>query len=112
MTIVTTVSDPHAARPELVFLWGLEIFRAVLAWGQMENQSYACGKNHWTLEPDLPTILNRYWKGWEAHQSGLERFGLVAGGEAYRIADQVDKEARPILVMHDLGGNRIDRVRL
>ncbi|WP_299428283.1 acyl-CoA dehydrogenase family protein [uncultured Meiothermus sp.] len=78
----------------------------------MEHQSYALGKNHWTLEPDLPAILNRYWKGWKAHQSELESFGGLAGGEAYRIADHVDKEARPVLVMHDLGGNRIDRVRL
>ncbi|MCX7782164.1 MAG: acyl-CoA dehydrogenase family protein, partial [Meiothermus sp.] len=78
----------------------------------MEHQSYAYGKNHWTLEPDLPTILNRYWKGWEAHLGELESFGLLAGGEAYRMADHVDKEARPVLVMHDLEGRRIDRVRL
>lgn len=78
----------------------------------MEHQSYAYGKNHWALEPDLPSLLNRYWKGWSAHQSELERFGALAGGAAYRIADHVDKEARPVLVMHDLNGQRIDRVRL
>lgn len=78
----------------------------------MEHQSYAYGKNHWTLEPDLPTILSRYWKGWEAHRGELEGFGAVAGGTAYRLADHVDKEARPVLVMHDLEGRRIDRVRL
>lgn len=78
----------------------------------MEHQSYAYGKNHWTLDPDLPTILGRHWKGWEAHRGELESFGVLAGGEAYRIADHVDKEARPVLVMHDLEGQRIDRVRL
>lgn len=78
----------------------------------MEHQSYAYGKNHWSLEPDLPSILGRYWRGWTAYQPELERFGALAGGEAYRIADHVDKEARPVLVMHDLEGNRIDRVRL
>ncbi|RDI95233.1 acyl-CoA dehydrogenase [Meiothermus sp. QL-1] len=78
----------------------------------MEHQSYAYARNHWTLEPDLPAILDRYWKGWRAHQSELESFGWLAGGEAYRIADHVDREARPVLVMHDLDGNRIDRVRL
>lgn len=70
----------------------------------MEHQSYAYGKNHWSLEPDLPSILGRYWRGWTAYQPELERFGALAGGEAYRIADHVDKEARPVLVMHDLEG--------
>lgn len=78
----------------------------------MEHQSYAYGKNHWMLELDLPALLNRYWKGWEAHRDELESFGALAGGEAYRVADHVDKEARPVLVMHDLEGQRIDRVRL
>lgn len=78
----------------------------------MEHQSYAYGKNHWALDPDLPTLLNRYWKGWEAHHSELESFGAMVGGEAYRVADHVDKEARPVLVMHNLEGQRIDRVRL
>ncbi|MCS7057314.1 MAG: acyl-CoA dehydrogenase family protein [Meiothermus sp.] len=78
----------------------------------MEHQSYAYGKNHWTLDPDLPQVLSRFWKGWVAHRGELERFGALAGGEAYRIADHVDKEARPVLVMHNLNGERIDRVRL
>ncbi len=78
----------------------------------MQHQSYAYGKNHWHLEADLPLLLKRYWKGWEAHQAELESFGALAGGEAYRIADHVDKEAQPVLVMYDLEGNRVDRVRL
>ena len=78
----------------------------------MQHQSYAYGKNHWVLDPDLPALLRRYWKGWEAHQAELEGFGALAGGEAYRTADHVDKEAQPVLVMHDLGGQRVDRVRL
>ncbi|GIW33921.1 MAG: hypothetical protein KatS3mg072_1254 [Meiothermus sp.] len=78
----------------------------------MEHQSYAYAKNHWMLESDLPALLNRYWKGWEAHRDEFESFGALAGGEAYRVADHVDKEARSVLVMHDLEGQRIDRVRL
>ena len=78
----------------------------------MKHRSYAYGKNHWALEPDLPQILSRHWKGWIAHQDELERFGALAGGEAYRVADHVDHEARPVLVMHDLDGNRVDRVQL
>jgi len=78
----------------------------------MEYQSYAYGKNHWDLEPDLSVLLERYWKGWESYRGELGSFGALAGGEAYRIADHVDQEARPVLVMHDLEGNRIDRVRL
>jgi len=78
----------------------------------MNHRSYAYGKNHWALEPDLPQILSRYWKGWIAHQDELERFGALVGGEAYRVADHVDHEARPVLVMHNLDGNRVDRVQL
>ncbi|WP_027891486.1 acyl-CoA dehydrogenase family protein [Calidithermus chliarophilus] len=78
----------------------------------MEHQSYAYGHNHFRLDPDLPALLGRYWRGWEARRGELEAFGELAGGEAYRVADHVDKEARPVLVMHDLAGNRIDRVRL
>jgi acyl-CoA dehydrogenase len=29
----------------------------------MNFQSYAYGKNHWLLEPDLKHILRRYWPG-------------------------------------------------
>ncbi|RIH83424.1 acyl-CoA dehydrogenase family protein [Calidithermus roseus] len=78
----------------------------------MEHQSYAYGRNHFLLDPDLPALLKRYWQGWEAHRGELVAFGELAGGEAYRVADHVDKEARPVLVMHDLEGKRIDRVRL
>ena len=56
--------------------------------------------------------MNFYLKGWKTHQGELKSFGLLAGGEAYRVADHVDKEARPVLVMHNLDGQRVDRVRL
>ncbi len=78
----------------------------------MEFQSYAYGKNHFTLDPDLPHVLSRYWPGFEAHRADLEAFGEVAGGRAYALADHVDRAARPVLVMHDLEGRRVDRARL
>jgi acyl-CoA dehydrogenase len=78
----------------------------------MEFQSYAYGKNHWLLEPDLKYILPQYWQDFSAREPDLTAFGKLAGGRAYEIADQVDRLALPELVAHDLDGNRIDRVRL
>lgn len=78
----------------------------------MDFQSYAYGQNHWLLEPDLKHILRRYWPGLSQRQASLERFGALAGGRAYLVADWVDRTAPPELVMHDLDGQRIDRARL
>ncbi|MGD8554229.1 MAG: acyl-CoA dehydrogenase family protein [Anaerolineales bacterium] len=78
----------------------------------MQYQSYAYGKNHWLIEPDLSYILERYWKGLKKHQSQFAELGELAGGLAYEVADHVDQHAPPELVMFDLDGNRVDRVRL
>jgi acyl-CoA dehydrogenase len=78
----------------------------------MKHKSYAHGLNHWLLEPDLIHILKNYWKDLPEKEQVLIRFGELAGGRAYEIADHVDRSAAPTLVMHDLDGRRIDRVRL
>ena len=78
----------------------------------MHYQSYAYGKNHWQLDPDLKPILARYWKDLSDHEQALIDFGALAGGRAYEVADHVDHGAAPILVMHDLDGQRVDRARL
>jgi alkylation response protein AidB-like acyl-CoA dehydrogenase len=78
----------------------------------MNYQSYAYGKNHWTLEPDLKPILEQYWPELLAHESELIEFGSLAGGLAYEVADHIDRQAQPVLIMHDLDGRRIDRARL
>lgn len=78
----------------------------------MQFQSYAYGKNHWLLEPDLKLILQKYWSAYRQHEKELLEFGLLAGGKAYEIADFVDRAATPQFVMHDLDGERIDRARL
>ena len=78
----------------------------------MKYQSYAYGKNHWQLEPDLKYILPLYWQDYQDQEPGLHAFGELAGGRAYEIADQVDRLALPELVAHDLDGKRVDRVRL
>lgn len=78
----------------------------------MQFQSYAYGKNHWLLEPDLKPILQKYWGGYNQHEKELLEFGLLAGGKAYEIADYIDRTGRPQLVMHNLDGERIDRARL
>jgi alkylation response protein AidB-like acyl-CoA dehydrogenase len=78
----------------------------------MEYQSYICGKNHWLLEPDLRPILSRYWPDLPKHESSLIEFGALAGGQAYEVAEHIDRGAMPILVMHDVDGRRIDRAQL
>jgi alkylation response protein AidB-like acyl-CoA dehydrogenase len=78
----------------------------------MKHQSYAYGKNQWHLEPDLKPILTKYWPELPAHEGELAQFGILAGGGAYEIADHIDHQAQPVLVMHDLDGRRIDRARL
>jgi alkylation response protein AidB-like acyl-CoA dehydrogenase len=78
----------------------------------MNFQSYAYGKNHWLLDPDLKFVLSRYWDDLPQHEDQLVSFGELAGGRAYQVADWVDRTALPELVMHDLDGVRIDRARL
>jgi acyl-CoA dehydrogenase len=78
----------------------------------MQFQSYAYGKNHWILDPDLKIVLERNWPDLNQHKAELARFGELAGGRAYEIADYVDRQAPPELVMVDLDGRRVDRARL
>ena len=78
----------------------------------MNHQSYIFNKNHWTLEPDLKTILQRYWPGYRSKEQEFSDFGALVGCRAYAMADYVDHKANPILVMHDLDGKRVDRARL
>lgn len=78
----------------------------------MQYQSYAYGRNHWDLDPDLRHVLARWWPASREHEPELRRFGELVGREAYEVADHVDHAAPPVLVMHDLDGMRVDRVRL
>ncbi|MGW8251911.1 MAG: acyl-CoA dehydrogenase family protein, partial [Anaerolineales bacterium] len=63
-------------------------------------------------EPDLRVILSLYWPALKEHEDQLHQFGELAGGRAYQVAYHVDHDSPPVLVSHDLDGNRIDRVRL
>ena len=78
----------------------------------MQFQSYAYGRNHWLLEPDLPAVLARYWPSYQEHQDEFEDFGALTGGQVYEVADYIDHHAPPTLVMHDLDGKRVDRARM
>lgn len=78
----------------------------------MQSISYAFGKNHWQLDPDLRNILAQYWNELPVYDNELSEFGRIAGGQAYELADYVDRSAQPQLIQHDIDGNRIDRVRL
>ena len=78
----------------------------------MKFQSYAYGQNHWLKDRDLKVILSRYWPSWREHAEELESYGQLAGTEIYEAVYHIDHDAPPVLVMHDLDGNRVDRVRL
>lgn len=78
----------------------------------MRHQSYAYGKNHWQLDPDLLAVLRHYWPGIEKEKDDFDRLGVMAGGLAYEVADHVDDRALPELVMYDLNGVRVDRARI
>ncbi len=78
----------------------------------MEFQSYAFRRNHFTLDHELRAALRHFWPGAADHESELEDWGRLLGGEAYEVGSHVDREAPPVLVMHDLDGNRVDRARL
>ena len=47
----------------------------------MQFQSYAYGKNHWHLEPDLPAILARYWPAFQEHQIEFDDLGALVGSQ-------------------------------
>lgn len=79
---------------------------------QMEFQSYAYGKNHWSLDPDIKSILRQYWPALDKHETTLVDFGELVGGRAYQVVDWVDRAATPELVALDLDGKRVDRARL
>ncbi|MGA7966080.1 MAG: acyl-CoA dehydrogenase family protein [Gammaproteobacteria bacterium] len=74
--------------------------------------SYAWGKNHWTLDPDLNHVLRHYWHEWESARADLEHYGALAGREVYETCYHVDHDTPPVLIQHDLDGRRVDRVRL
>ncbi|MHB8190109.1 MAG: acyl-CoA dehydrogenase family protein [Ferrimicrobium sp.] len=79
----------------------------------MKNISYAYGLNHFEEDTELLAVLRHFWPEHKAKQwSQLQEFGAFAGREVYEAVYHIDHDARPVLVAHDLDGNRIDRTRL
>jgi acyl-CoA dehydrogenase len=78
----------------------------------LKHISYAYGENHFASDLDLQTVLKHYWRDYEVHREELNDFGKLAGTEIYESVYHVDHDAPPVLVTHDLDGNRVDRVRL
>jgi acyl-CoA dehydrogenase len=78
----------------------------------MQFESYAYERNHFKLDPDLMAVLNWCASDTTGWPEKLLELGEISGGQAYQIAAHVDCEAQPRLVMHDLDGNRVDRVEL
>jgi acyl-CoA dehydrogenase len=78
----------------------------------VEFQSYAYGQNHFAVDGDLQVVLDRYWGDFAAHAEEMHRWGEVMGTDALETGYHIDHGAWPVLVMHDLDGNRVDRVRI
>lgn len=78
----------------------------------MEWISYAYGKNHYEADPELRDLLRHFWPGAGDREAELLAWGAYMGREVYEAAYHIDQDAGPELVMHDLDGNRVDRVRL
>lgn len=78
----------------------------------MKFQSYAAGQNHFQTDSDLQAILDLYWPEWKRFQHDFLSFGEFVGNEVMEAAYHIDHDAPPTLIMHDLDGNRVDRVRL
>ena len=78
----------------------------------MRHISYAYGQNHYLLDPELKALLPHFWPEARDHAAELEAWGAYMGGPAYEAGYQVDRRAEPVLVMHDLDGERVDRVWL
>lgn len=78
----------------------------------MEPLSYAYGTNHFDCDHDLQMILEHFWPQYKAHTQDLHQFGSLAGRDLYEAGYHIDREGGPVLIAHDLDGNRIDRVRL
>jgi alkylation response protein AidB-like acyl-CoA dehydrogenase len=78
----------------------------------LEHISYAYGKNHWTLDPDLAVVLRHFWPDWGEARADLEHYGALAGSEVYEVCHHVDHDAPPELILTDVDGRRVDRVRL
>lgn len=78
----------------------------------MEHLSYAYGTNHFECDPELQAALRHFWPEHSTHWAHLSQFGALAGKELYEAAYHIDHEAPPVLVAHNLDGERVDRVRL
>lgn len=74
--------------------------------------SYAYGKDHYEADPELRDLLRHFWPGAGDREAELLAWGAYMGREVYEAAYHIDQDAGPELVMHDLDGNRVDRVRL
>lgn len=78
----------------------------------MDHLSYAYGANHFDSDAEIKAVLRHFWAGHKEKWEALRQFGDLAGKEIYESVYHIDHDAPPVLVVHDLDGNRIDRVRL
>ncbi len=79
----------------------------------MNGISYIYGHNHFDDDKELQAVLRHFWPDHQSKQwSKLQEFGNFAGREIYEAVYHIDHDAPPVLIAHDLDGNRIDRARL
>lgn len=76
----------------------------------MHFVSYASGKNHWSIDPDLRQVISLYQPSISEWESGLHTCGSIVGKRAYRLGYYIDQHANPVHIMHDEAGKRVDRV--
>ncbi|MCL4493988.1 MAG: acyl-CoA dehydrogenase family protein [Firmicutes bacterium] len=78
----------------------------------MDAISYAFGTNHFQNDADLQAVLRHFWPDSLDKWPELIQFGQFSGTDVYEAVYHIDHDAPPVLIAHDLDGNRIDRIRL
>jgi acyl-CoA dehydrogenase len=78
----------------------------------MQFQSYSYGLNHFEHDLGLQAVLRHYWPEAQYQGAALSAFGKLVGADAMELGYHIDRDAAPVLIMHDLDGRRVDRVRL
>lgn len=79
----------------------------------MNNISYTYGHNHFDEDKEILAVLRHFWPEHQPSQwHKLQEFGAFAGREIYEAVYHIDHDAPPVLIAHDLDGNRVDRVRV
>ncbi|GAB1858797.1 hypothetical protein MHTCC0001_36410 [Flavobacteriaceae bacterium MHTCC 0001] len=78
----------------------------------MEWISYAYGKNHYEADPELRDLLRHFWPGAGDREAEHLAWGAYMVREVYEAAYHIVQDAGPERGVHELDGDRGERVRL